>query len=162
MTSPIATPNVEQKDALGRTICNYTIPPINVFAKPLIHNLTVACEKIENNEKYDMGERKACYLQNTGINLTGIKLSTDKDETVEGIEMWKNKKILYLPENVAPQLPNLKVYNAYSCSILAISRINFRGLKNLQGLYLGRNQIEKIDNGTFDDLVELEVLSLCE
>lgn len=145
-----------------RTICDFEIPRNNTTPKPQSHNLSVPCEKISNHSRFDIGDCLTCYLQETKLNLPGITVSSPKDDKVEGLELWKNKNALFLPREIGLKFPNLKVYHAHSCAIQAIHYNNFKGLKSLTRLYLSRNQIEKIEFGTFDDLVSLEVLTLCK
>lgn len=77
-----------------------------------------------------------------------------------GFDMSNNKNHVYLPVNISEALPNLEGYIAAHCSIKEISMENFRGLNKLKTLYLFDNLIEKIPTDAFNDLIELDFLSL--
>jgi Leucine rich repeat len=74
------------------------------------------------------------------------------------LDFNSNKNIRYLPENVVENFPLLIGYYAESCTITEILRKHFKGLLKLKVLILDKNQIEKIENSAFDDLVSLENL----
>lgn len=151
-----------QKDSEGKIFCEFTQPGTNSPPTNVIQKATVECEKIEKFDKFDFGEFNTCFLQKAEIVRTNVSITSKKDDTVEALQLWKNKKIYYLPENTTEKFPNVVVYNAFSCSIYNISKNNFVGMKKLKGLYLGRNMIGNIQNDTFDDLEKLEVLSICK
>lgn len=79
---------------------------------------------------------------------------------VTGIDYSANKKIMTLPDKVGDLFPNLKVYDAGSCSIVSITKSNFDKMKGLKNLWLGYNQIEIIPSEVFDDLNALTHLAL--
>jgi Leucine-rich repeat (LRR) protein len=98
----------------------------------------------------------------TSINVPNVTISNKCEEFNSGFNFNYNKKIFYLPIDVAEKFPYLTVYGASDCSVKEISKLNFNGLKNLNILELSNNQIEKIDSDTFQDLVALEKLDLGE
>lgn len=98
--------------------------------------------------------------ESTTINSTGFSISSSKDNNVKGFYSYRNDKIEFLPENFAEKFPNLVVIWASRCSIKKVSKKNFRNLRKLRGLDLDKNQIERIESDTFDDLIELEELHL--
>lgn len=89
----------------------------------------------------------------------GATIST-RDKTVKALDFYENIKIFYLPDNVAGSFPNLEIYDARSCSLKKIKKINFDGLFKLKDLSLGENEIEKIASDTFKGLVNLEIIGL--
>lgn len=82
--------------------------------------------------------------------------------SILGLSFYTNKKVFYLPVDVAERFPNLVAYDASECAIKKISKANFVGLEKLRSLALVENHIEKIYSNTFEDLVELEYLWLCK
>lgn len=100
--------------------------------------------------------------ETTTINTTGTIFTTPRDESIETISFALNKKIQFLPENTGEIFPNSIAMSAGNCSVKSISRINFKGLQKLLGLYLFSNLIEQIESNTFHDLLSLEVLDLGE
>lgn len=106
-------------------------------------------------------EVKTCYIQETSIESSGVKFSTN-DAAISGLDINNNKKIFYLPENVAESLPLLIGYSVQRCSVKHILKIHFSGMTKLTQLYLNNNQIERIENSVFDDLISLESIGLGE
>lgn len=80
--------------------------------------------------------------------------------SILGLSFYSNKQISFLPVQVDVTFPKLVGYSAGSCSIKTISKTNFKNLRNLKDLSLRMNQIETIENDTFEDLIALEVLWL--
>jgi hypothetical protein len=76
--------------------------------------------------------------------------------------MYRNKGVSHLPARISETFPNLIYIGAGNASIVEISRENFRGLRFLRGIYLTRNQIEKVESDVFEDLESLKFLDLCE
>lgn len=104
---------------------------------------------------------KSCWVTQTSIfsDQNGTILA-EHDEAVNGLYFQKNQKILYLPKHIDKIFPNLKVYDAYCCSIKEISKQNFENLQSLKVLMLRNNQIEKIMSDTFQGLTNLEIIYL--
>lgn len=96
----------------------------------------------------------------TSIDSPDFTISAEKDESVLGLNLGGNKNIFYLPNDVYKIFPSLIVYGAHLSSIQQISKRNFVNMSKLKGLFLQRNQIEIIENNTFDDLTSLEDLDL--
>ena len=95
----------------------------------------------------------------TPIYDDSTSLSTS-DDSIEGLYMWSNKKIKFLPVNINKSLPNLKAYGANRLSLTIISYSNFKGLFKLKALWLSENEIEIIPDGVFKDLSNIEYLDL--
>lgn len=120
----------------------------------------VNCEAI-SNYKWNKEELKACWLdKKIVINSTDLKISSPRDETITGLILNENKKIFYLPIAVHEKYPNLIIYVPAACSLISISRDNFRNLNRLKLLWLSGNPIKKINSDTFQDLKSLEELHL--
>lgn len=104
---------------------------------------------------------KTCWMEKTTqINQPETTINSGRDESVAGIWFRLNKKIFFLPEKVDEIFPNLIGYVAEYCSIIEVSKKNFRNLFKLRGLWLQGNQIEVINSDTFEDLTSLERLYL--
>lgn len=65
-----------------------------------------------------------------------------------------------MPIRVDKNFPNLTSYDARDCSIISISKENFRNTFSLQVLNLNQNQIGDFPSNTFDDPGKLTSLSL--
>lgn len=56
---------------------------------------------------------RTCWMRkNTTIDSLDVALNADRDEQVEGLTVFGNKKIYYLPENVSDVFPDLLMYGA--------------------------------------------------
>lgn len=137
---------------------------ITIAILPIVYG-SGPCEKIEPNEwnYLESGALKTCYLtdkETTVIDSTGFLITSPKDDMVEAITFWGNKKVQFLPDNSGQTFPNMKVFVARDCSIKAISKKNFEKLSELVKLDLDKNQIERIDGDTFEELTALEHLAI--
>lgn len=129
----------------------------------IIEAKNVACENVQVELwSSPIGNTKACNMKKTtSINERNIKIS-NSDGSVGGLTFGGNKKITFMPIEVAQSFPKLLGYSTYDCSVKEVSQENLKGLRKLKKLWLGENQIEKIPSNTLEDLVELEFLQLCE
>lgn len=98
----------------------------------------------------------------TSINSHEFSFESLKHENVTGLSFEGNKKIVYLPIKLYENFPNLFGIDASNCAIKKIANDNFRGLKFLKQLWLRGNAIEIISSDTFENLQQLEYLSLGE
>lgn len=101
-----------------------------------------------------------CYADSVEIDSTGYSFSHQKNESVGAIFMAFNKKIRFLPENPAEVFPSIEAYDAGTCAIQALSKNNFKALSKMERIFLDNNEIETIDNDTFEDLFLLQFLYL--
>lgn len=84
-----------------------------------------------------------------------------RDDTLRGLRFYdNNKRIQFLPVKISEKFPNLWIISAFGGAIRSISKENFKGLRELRWLQLGHNQIVKVSDDTFEDLVSLEGLWL--
>lgn len=120
------------------------------------------CEKIEKHSYWSITNPTCVMAATTVINSVGFLITTPHNDSVEGFLSIFNKKIEYLPDNMADKFPNLVFIQAQDCSIKSISKQNFKNLKHLRFLALIQNNITKIESDTFMDLVALEELWLSE
>lgn len=131
---------------------------------PIGQTKTLTCESVSNGDWTGTvnGARKTCWMfETTAIDSTGYTFSSTTESAVEAMSFKHNKKIEFLPENVAAVFPNLLAWDAKNCSIKTISKENFKELDKLLVLVLMGNQIATIFRGTFDGLVSLKALELC-
>lgn len=98
----------------------------------------------------------------TRINSAGLFITTQKSDSVRGMSFLNNKKIEFLPENIADKFSNLTTLSAMNCSVKAISGKNFRGLDKLVLLNLAGNLITMVQSDTFEGLSSLTGLFLGE
>lgn len=102
-------------------------------------------------------------MQNmTSIDHFGLTIASVKDDSLNGLTFYGNKKVYFLPINLAKSFPKLVAYGADECSIKIISKDNFKALNKLTYLGLQDNFIERIQTNTFEDLTSLEGLTLSE
>ncbi|XP_004386403.1 toll-like receptor 8 [Trichechus manatus latirostris] len=114
-------------------------------------------------------------LQNlTKINLNHNAVNNDGMNITDGAFLHlKNLRVLLLEDNQLHQIPaglpkSLKELSLIQNNITVVTKKNTSGLKNLESLYLGWNcyfghdckKIFDIENGTFERLTHLKVLSL--
>lgn len=119
----------------------------------------ISCEKISVSVWSNIGSQKTCGMQSkTSISSSASELNLPADESMRGLMMKDNKKVLFLPINVYKSFPKLFVYAASNCSLNSVSRDNFKYLVELEALYLSHNQIEAILVNTFEDLTSLKWL----
>ena len=134
-----------------------------IFATEVLSSCTVTrqvnCTDI-SVETYQ--SLKTCRMPVCSINSTGISIAPPRDENMKKIIFDYNKKVFYLPEKVREVYPNLEIYTAGGCSIIAISKNNFEGLTHLKELNLEFNNIQRIPNEVFKDLLSLESIFLGE
>lgn len=122
----------------------------------------VPCEQVYSRG-WSVGDLKTCFMQNTTtIDARDFKISTTRDEAVEAITYEENKKISYLPLEAYKKFPNLQAYAAWGCSIKIVKRDNFKNLYRMKLINLSQNQIEMLFSDTFEGLLLLEEIYLCE
>lgn len=119
----------------------------------------VKCESVKWQDNPLLGRLKECKIKRARIDSTGFMIAST-DQGITELEFFENKEISYLPEGLADTFPDLILINAPGCSIKTVNNENFQRLGKLKFLGLDSNQIEKIEVGTFDDLISLEWLLL--
>lgn len=96
------------------------------------------------------------------IDSADFLLTSTRDDSVKKFDADGNKNLEYLPTKIGEKFPNLVRLNAASCSLRKIFKGNFKGLDMVFEIYLDYNQIEGIDDDTFDYLPSLEMVGLRE
>jgi Leucine-rich repeat (LRR) protein len=151
---------VTQLRSLKRKVneeCGYdesqpTTLPMNQLEDVLCENFA----EIERDEFFQI-----CLLNDTTtIESMNATISTERDGFIKGLWFNSNKNIFYLPIHVVQKFPNLAIFHADDCNVKQISSANFKGLSKLKRLSLEHNQIQTMMIDTFNDLVNLEFLSL--
>lgn len=124
-----------------------------------INGDSVTCGTIENY-LWMYGNHQTCFMnETTRIDSKDFTIATN-DDSVKGLYIAGNEAIKFLPIKIHESFPDLVGLNAFECSLTEVSYQNFAELSKLEELYLGINQIERIDDDTFKDLVSLRKLSL--
>jgi Leucine-rich repeat (LRR) protein len=121
----------------------------------------VSCERTSYNyAKWGFVLKKVCWMNTTtSINSREATISL-RDEAITGLNLYFNKKVVFLPKKIAEVFPNLLVINAQNCSLKEVTKENFKDLKSLTHLVLKNNRIEAIADSTFEDLTNLKILFL--
>lgn len=103
-------------------------------------------------------------MKSTVINSTHFSITSAQDETLEleGFSALHNKKMEFLPANLGEKFSNLLGLQAFNCSIKEISKENFKDLNKLRQLWLQNNQIDRIDDDTFELISAVEKINLRE
>lgn len=121
----------------------------------------VPCEKFSETSWENLGKLLTCDLDGTTrIDTPHFKISSPRQENVQAVTFGRNQKIDFLPLETYKKHPNLLVYGAWECSIKSVHKGNFQYLDRLKIVFLHRNQLETINSDTFEDLLNLEFLSL--
>lgn len=106
-------------------------------------------------------DEKSCNMhEKTVIDSNKRSIAMKRDVSIVLLHLTGNKKISFLPIRVDKNFPNLTNYDAPDCSIISISKENFRNVWYLKKLNLNQNKIQSFPSNTFDDLNSLTSLSL--
>lgn len=101
-------------------------------------------------------------MRSTAVNSTNFTLTSARDETIEGFYARDSTKMEFLPTNLGDVFPSLIGLSAQNCSIKEISKEYLKGLSELRWLWLKMNQIQKIDDDTFEHNPAVEGINLGE
>lgn len=104
---------------------------------------------------------KICNLQEQKINDEGFAIVPSKfGEEVKIFEVFWNREVEFLPEQIAKTFPNLIRYHVILCAIKRVDEKHFHGLLRLESLELKQNEVETIASDSFKDLKKLKHLDL--
>jgi hypothetical protein len=124
----------------------------------------VSCESttISDWSSYDSSHDslQTCWIKTLKIDSKNFVLGNERDETIKALTFYDNKKVQFLPTNVANTFPSLRIFSATSCSVREISKETFFGLSKLEFLLLSSNQINTVHSGTFEGLSSLRRIEL--
>lgn len=135
----------------------WTVALLLVMSACRLKAVEISCEKIDLLQPYG----KCCYLNGlTVISGDNIVLNGSKNLEVNTITFVRNKKVEFLPVDVYEKYPNLENYLASYASVKKISALNFKRLSNLKLLELKKNKIEFVPDDCFQDLIEMQRISL--
>lgn len=123
--------------------------------------LKVPCDSIKYNQIWSDKRLPTCSMSDN-TTIRSPKTMAEWNPRIEVLYIWKNKKVSYLPVDLYSSFYDLKLIIAYSCSLKAVSRENFRNLTKVFKVNLDNNQIRRIRRGTFSDLISLRELYLRE
>lgn len=157
---------IEMKWKVLRNICKFHLIKVLVFrTESLLSLLIILVSSLQCIDGFCCSEFKDGE-NNIKICFVGYKHISEGcssvNDTIGGFNVQGNVQLNYLPTDVGERFPNVKIFDAGSCSIKAISKANFKKMGNLRTLWLGYNQIEEIHRGTFEDLKSLKSLFLGE
>lgn len=130
-----------------------------------VTSLKVPCKKIDTITwtYFSYSEQqKTCVVGNVEIISTDSTIYSTRDIKMKALNFDKNRKVEFLPENVWLTFPELVFYDASHCNIKALSKNNFVNLRSMEYFWFGDNQIEKIDDDTFEDLFSVKQINLGE
>lgn len=94
------------------------------------------------------------------INANDYMINLTLNEEIDGLYAWKREDISYLPISMYRKLPKLVNIRVFYSSLKIIMVLNLKNLTYLKTLYLSGNQIESIEEKSFDGLQSLEILKL--
>lgn len=101
----------------------------------------------------------ACYLNQT-IDSEDFVLGSNKDSTVELLDLRYKKEVLFLPRHIGEKFPKLKEFRGRDCGLTVVREYYFANMGKLQYLSLNRNKISCIEKHSFDDLINVKELYL--
>lgn len=114
-----------------------------------------------NSEYFGNKNVKTCFIKNQAIEVEGTVIrSTPDSNTVEGVNIERNKDVKFIPDNLARTFPELTVLQVQFCGVKSIQAKHFENLRKLVYLSLFGNEIETIGSGAFSDLASLQTLYL--
>lgn len=135
------------------SICSLTVLVSNEATA-----MQISCESKRVAPQYGFYE-KSCFMQ-THTRIDSDDTTIVPDSTVSAVAFGGNKKISFLPVELASSFPMLKRFGAVDCSVRSVAKVHFKGLKMLENLFLDGNQIQKIPSDAFEDLVALKNLHM--
>ena len=134
---------------------------VNMLLKVVQEYLRCTIELRSWNNVFDKEKNfKTCFIIDQKIDGEGFTVAGNPNPSIQAFSIKGNKKVEFLPENIAESLPGLIAYQVLTCSIRTVNGNHFKGLKNLAYLELPDNEIESIDGDSFKDLTKLEELNL--
>lgn len=74
--------------------------------------------------------------------------------------MQSNKYITALPENLNKVFSNLMTYDASGCGVRSLSKKNFEKMNKMETVLLNNNEIETVEDNTFEDCPQLKQVSM--
>lgn len=121
----------------------------------------IFCEKTDFTYMHFVGSPNTCILTDTTkIDGKEFKFVDTKDDSLQALKFWGNKRISYLPIEIHKTFKNLISIDAGQCAIKEISKASFQNLRKMKVLLMCCNLIERIDGDTFNGLTSLEYLGL--
>lgn len=129
----------------------------DVVKKQLSCTSSTACDEVENSTL-------CCELDlDTRVDASDYTFTTDpRYKTLEILIIAHQSNVEFLPVLVHERFPGLKHYLVKNTPVTKISKKNFEKMFKLETLNLDRNDIEVIKSDTFEDLVNLKLIALCE
>lgn len=115
---------------------------------------------VDTRSKVEFQTTVQCVFNDDSEITEPSKLANPVNESVTELSMVRNKKIKFLPQEIGVPFPKLRIIDAFGCSVKEVNKRNFVGLTMVSKIVLDDNEIEKIEEDSFDDLKELDYLYL--
>ena len=103
---------------------------------------------------------KTCKVANQKIDNAEFFIKYEDMEVVDRFYIENEPEVEVLIEHISETFPKLMEYHVTFCAVKIISGSHFKGLRRLDYLKLGNNQIETIAGNAFKDLINLRRLEL--
>jgi insulin-like growth factor-binding protein complex acid labile subunit len=124
----------------------------------------VSCNFIEHFSLAANSDLMSCEIDSDfDIETQRFKIKPSPElSKVKRFNVKGNRKVKYLPENLAELMPNLFEVSVVDSGLLGVTRKNFDGLNQLKSINLSGNNIKHLEPDTFENLESLENLNLAE
>ncbi|CAO1301425.1 unnamed protein product [Diamesa tonsa] len=141
-----------------------SVPFVILLIACLSNGFELKC-KFVDIEYSNWGNKYTCNAINFNIQQSNVIIVSANGRHQNGksdIDVQQiiinNQNSAYFPHGLGNLFPRLRGINIQHSDLKNIKREDFKGLENLQALYLDHNLIEVIPENTFDDLKSLEAL----
>lgn len=125
--------------------CVYLIKPWKGFPNPL-YTCKISSASIRSDED------KEIKLDDS-THLTGMK-----HEDVKAVIFTKTVVEVF-PRNLDKNFPHLIIINIENCGLKEIAQEDFKGLKNLEAIFLSNNQLTTLPTNLFEAMPKLKIIN---
>lgn len=148
---------IERGSKKFRRKINRSCASADYVKRPLTCIASTNCDEFENSSR-------CCELDlDTRIDAPDYKFANDvKYKIFEFLIISHQPDVEFLPVSVHESFPNLTAYLIRKTPVRKISKKNFEKMYKLKVLALDQNEIEVIKSDTFEDLINVDRISICE